>query len=696
MTSSIVTRIVLGLALGLSINVAAGAEEAAAEIDWRSLRSIEDVCRTYPQRTRELFEALDLNRDGLQQVKAAFDSGDLPGACQKLLDYYRDCNSGQWLRENRTSPIDPSPTLADGVLNDEVTFFGLTGKMIRLPNGHIDWRDMGPTHDVEWAFELNRHYNVRWLMNGYLANGNEAYMVKADELVRDWIVSSIPLPETDTNRDFMWRAMEAGIRLREWARLFYGFMDNKNILPATRILMLRSLVDHGNDLRQFHAGGGNHVTMDLSALALLGAAWPQFKQSHDWLMYSVDYLNDQITKQAYPDGVQLELTAHYHEGAAYNFQALADICHEVNVKLPETFATRLRYMWGYLAYVMRPDGGNVLNNDGDRDGCAARVLHYAEFYQQPDWTYIATNGQQGVKPEGQPSIFYPYAGQLIMRNGYDRDAQWAFFDVGPTGIGSHAHFDKLHLSVMAGGRDLLVDSGRFTYSGPIADQFRDPYAKHTRGHNSILIDGRGQARGVHVASDPIPAERYAVTEAFDYARGSMDQYVELEGTAQHTRAVMYVRGKFWVVVDRIDGDRPRQIEALWHWNPRCTVQMNDNAVRSTDADACNLSITPLGEVAWDARIVKGQEQPAPQGWYSIRYNTYEPTDTAVYDAQVIAGTTFAWLLLPYQGAGQPQATAQMTMANKAGAVIRVTLEGKTYDLSVPLADGHKPGLKISE
>src|SRR5690606_15235854 len=107
-------------------------------------------------------------------------------------------------------------------------------------------------------------------------------------------------------------------------------------------------------------------------------------------------------------------------------------------------------------------------------------------------------------PPGAPSVVYPWAGQLVMRSGYDVDAHWAFFDIGPWGTG-HQHNDKLHLSVSAFGRDLLVDGGRFAYRGSLADKFRR-YAVGSASHNVVLIDGNGQDAGPRVAEAPVAEE----------------------------------------------------------------------------------------------------------------------------------------------------------------------------------------------
>ncbi|MCC6681731.1 MAG: alginate lyase family protein [Phycisphaeraceae bacterium] len=670
-------------------------------IDWNNLHSVEQLIAAWPQWTGELFAALDLDRPGLEKVRRAYQAGDLPAACRHLLDYYQTCDSGSWLRWTEPVTVNPDARhdpLADLVMQDRIISQDRPGPLVRMPDGRMDWLDRGPVNDIEWTVFLNRHIFIRALTGAYRATGDPAYVEKIDEFLRDWIVSSQPPPESKQQREgnWMWRPMEMGIRTFSWAPAFYGLMDCPQLRPATRIMMLRSLLDHALGLRQDHSRSGNHATLDLSALSLLGAAWPEFRESNEWLHYSVDYLMKDFSHQVYPDGVQKELTSHYHRYATGNYERLAEVCRNAHLDAAADLDKAIESMWNYTALVLRPDGTNPLNNDSDRERMASEVIDRAGLYNRSDWLYIATNGKQGTQPEGPPSVVFPWAGQLIMRSGYDAEAQWAFFDMGPSGWGSHAHFDRLHLSLAAFGRDLLVDSGRFAYDGQLADKFRDPYARHTRGHNSIVIDGCGQSRANSEAQQPLTADQYRITDDYDFGRQSCDGYTDLQGQARHTRAVMYVRGKFWVVVDRIETDRPRQIEVDWHYHPHCTVEQVGAAVRSTDAEAGNLGIAPLGDVAWDVRIVQGQEQPVLQGWYSERYNSSVPSATAVYSASVQRqGATFAWLLLPYRGDSAFEAPAQLLAVDAAGALLNVMFEGKKYTLMVPLSSARQPALKIN-
>ncbi len=232
---------------------------------------------------------------------------------------------------------------------------------------------------------------------------------------------------------------------------------------------------------------------------------------------------------------------------------------------------------------------------------------------------------------------------MISRSGYDADAHWSFFDIGPWGSG-HQHNDKLNIAVSAYGRDLLVDAGRFAYTGEVAAKFRR-YATGSQGHNVLLFDGKGQGPGVPVTSSPVSDKDYLITDEYDFARGSFDHFIDLEGTCNHTRTLFYSRGDFWVVVDQVSTDRPRKVEALWHWHPENKLKIENDKVYTSNEKG-NLQIIPAGNQKWEVKMVKGQEDPEIQGWYSPEYNKFEPNPTTIFSTQIEGDDTFVWVLYP--------------------------------------------------
>jgi hypothetical protein len=615
----------------------------------------------------------------LETVKTAVAAEDLPLACSALLEYYRTSDTAPWLRSDPPKPGTGRVPEADAILEDTFTLYTITAKVPRRANGGLDWTYNGPNDDREWGWGLNRQQWGRTLIRAYQSTGNPIYIEGFDRFIRDWITSN-PYPGKANNTP-QWRGLETYMRMvGSWSTGFYALQETPEFTPATRILMLSSIPDHAHYARNFHAGGGNWITMELYGLATVAVCWPEFSESDAWFEYAMNRLLPEMSEQVYPDGVQKELTSHYHRVAVHNFYRFAVLAERVGRDVPEDYRSGIERMVNYLAYSMRPSGYGPLNNDSNLDHTRPEILHGAQRLERADWLYIATNGREGEKPDGTPSVVFPWAGQVIMRSGWDLDAHWAFFDVGPLGIG-HWHYDKLHLSISAYGRDLLVDGGRYTYKG---GPWRN-YFVGSASHNVILMDGHGQTRYERQVSEPMTGN-YAVTPDYDYARGTYDGgYPGVEGAATHTRAVVYVRGDYWIVVDRVTTDRPRTIRTLWHFHPDCVVELDTASVASVDEGKGNVRVTPVSDLPWRVELVTGRGEPNIQGWWSHEYNKKEPAVCAVYTAALATDATFAWAIIPGKGPVPPLGTASLEWTGPDAVQVRLQFPGKPVEtVDVPL------------
>lgn len=690
----------------------------ADSTDWRAIRSVEEVWRFYPDRVRFLMEQLDLDKAGLEKVRVAVQKGDTVKAAKALIAYYKESDSGYWLRDTAFDSITADDIqVANNLLENRVSF---SGEEVALPvadNEGWPWFYKGPEKDSEFAYSLNGHQYIISLLKAWQKTNREEYVKKFDRLLRDWIIHN-PLPseqdsmymvlntstETLDWRDITevrWRDIEAGQRMgATWPQTFYGFQQSEAFLPATRLLVLYSIAEHAAYLREYHKEGHNWTTMEMNGLSLVGLAFPEFRQAEAWSRYALEVMQKEINDQVYPDGTQTELSTKTQWVALRRFESLADNFMQAGQAVPESYVKRLEEMYRYLAYCMRPDGHQPLNNDSDREDLRPRVLKAAEKYGRPDWRWIATNGGEGRQPEGVPSAVFPWAGIHVMRDGWGPQAQWAFFDTGPFGTG-HQHSDKLHLSVSAHGRDLLVDGGRYTHENYFSF---DPttwrgYFRSSFSHNVILVDGGGQTSESNRAEAAlVSGVDYLNRPDFDYARGTYGgAYAGVAGQAAHTRAVLYVRGRYWVVVDRITTDRPREIRALWHYAPGLPLQSDGRRqVASTSPGGANLRITPAGPgaVEWTLEMVEGQTEPVIQGWYSETYGSKTPNPTAVYRSDIDGDATFAWVLTPAGGA-VPPVEATLLEADPRQARIRVEVEGEPpVTATIPLREDASPAIEI--
>jgi len=235
---------------------------------------------------------------------------------------------------------------------------------------------------------------------------------------------------------------------------------------------------------------------------------------------------------------------------------------------------------------------------------------------------------------------------------------------------------------------LLVDSGRATYRWT-------PLRRHvfsTAAHNALLIDGQGQAPFDEERDRPIPDSHWSIDSHEVRVHGThvwseLDH--EHEPTVHH-RCVVYRPGEFWLVIDEVRSDQPRTIEALWHFHPECTVEADGASAHTTDADAVNVRVAPIGDTPWRLELARGtQDEQNPndpsaiRGWYSPRYNTVMPTTVARFHGQIDDTATFAWLITTAHG---PAAELRDASLRREGQTVRVkmTLDGQTHDVTVPL------------
>ena len=611
--------------------------------NWKEIKTIEDVCTHYPDRIDYIFKNLDLENNELEDVATAYYNKDVILACQLLLEYYKTKYSERSGREKLPEISVKTSTLGDSIINDVFTFQNVAGKVPRNSSGHLAWAYTGPEDDIEWAWALNRHYPVSSLLSIYNETGNPVYLSYIDKFIKDWILESAPYPGVKSSTA-MWRGLEVSFRVKVWSQVFYDLMRSSVISPATRLLMLSSLPDHAHYARNFHAQN-NWLTMEISGLATFATSWPEFKKSAEYLEYSVSSMVESLKGQVYPDGAQTELSSHYHITALVNFILFKKICEKNKVELPLYFTDQIENMLNYLAYTMRPNGYGLLNNDSNLDYNRERILKAAEEYNREDWKYIASNTKEGVQPQSLPSVVFPWAGHVIYRNGFGSKAHWSFFDIGPWGSG-HQHNDKLHISVSAFGKDFLVDAGRFAYRGEVAAKFRK-YATGSKSHNIILIDGKEQMPGPLLAEKPLSENDYSINENESFVRGSFDKFDGLDGECEHTRTFYYKKDNFWIVVDQIRTDRPREIETLWHWHPDCNATILGNRTLAENEDGSFL-IVPVSNNNWKVNLIKGQKNPEIQGWYSKEYNMYEPNYTSVYSTKIQESANLIWLLIPLE------------------------------------------------
>jgi hypothetical protein len=578
--------------------------------------------------------------------------------------------------------------IADEALRDIFTCQGVTAQVPRLANGGLDWNWRGPKDDPEYMWFLNRLTELPALYVAWRETGEEKYRTTLQAQWLDWIEHN-PRP-AHYSLSGPWRALEAARRLQDsWLPILFdkdGWKAVGEALPPA--LLLASIKEHAECLRDTHALYGNHVISEMAGLTMVALAFPEFRDAPQWLDYALATTRREVARQFYPDGAQTELTNTYQLVTLQSLQQLADMLTAAGREKDWADGRpALENAWNYFVYVMTPMGGGPMDNDSDFVFNAAWVRSLAGGYARADWLYVTSGGKEGNEPAEPPSRFFPWAGQAVMRGGWQSHDQWAFFEAGPYGS-DHQHDDGLQLDMCAEGRELLVDNGRYTYQpGAWRDYFAGP-----SGHNVVLLDGQGTMRPPDVAAGVanIRAEMGPGMDFFSATAPYAGDGVAGQGPGYHTRAVLYVRQRYWIVVDRVlAASGARRLEALWHFHPDCTVRTADGLVYTEDKEKGNLGLLAVNapKGGWGVELIRGRETPTPQGWYSAVFNQKAAATCADFSAVVDGPVTCAWVIWTEPAGHEVKAgRPQVTVREDSAARLRLELQwpdGRVDEATVP-------------
>ena len=197
MTTKIYHNLVLLLAL-----LFAGLQESRAQSD------------------TSVFSKLNLDRKGLENVKAYYLKKDYPQAAAALLKYYRQRQDVHHPDVPATGPIPPPSAEERKKADDGLQhiFFAHKGYKPYFYGDDINWQ-LWPVKDNELRWQLHRMYWWEPTGQQYRATGDEKYAKAWVDQYRDWIKKN-PKGLSAENDRFAWRPLEVSHRVESQTAQF--------------------------------------------------------------------------------------------------------------------------------------------------------------------------------------------------------------------------------------------------------------------------------------------------------------------------------------------------------------------------------------------------------------------------------------------------------------------------------------------
>jgi hypothetical protein len=494
-----------------------------------------------------------------------------------------------------------------------------------------DFARDGLADDEEWRIEWAKFSFGLDLAHAYRETGEDRFLDAWASLVEAWI-ARVPVDHDPTD--------VIGRRLQHWISAWAAFAaapGYPGLGGGLQDRLLESIDDQALYLRTNLTAERNHRTLELYALLVVALSLPQLDRDGDLLAFALCALHENLEADVLPDGVHVERSTHYHLVALRSFLAARENAGRLGLPLPPGYDERLAAACTFALHVHRPDGSIPAFSDADGGDYRDLLLLAGRLLERPDLTYTATAGAAG-EPPAERCVSFPAGGYVVQRSGWGQDGtafadeRFLLLDCGPLGAGGHGHYDLLSLEVAAGGRPLIVDPGRYTYSEAGPNWRR--WFKGTAAHSTVCVDRLDQQpyrRGKPRA--PLARARlcsHVAVPGLDVVRAEAHSPAY---EAVHERTVVFVAGAYWIVVDRLRGEVPHRYALRF--------QLAAEAQGRTVVEGCVVRAPGLA-------LVLDEDHPPElaEGWVSPLYGVKHraPAVVAVHEGEPDA--TFVTLVHP--------------------------------------------------
>jgi len=570
----------------------------------------------------------------------------------------------------------------------------------------LDARRIG---DSKVIWELNRHQWLVRLGQAYCLTRDERYAERFAAGVLEWMRSNPP--ELGIN----WASsLEVAFRIVAWSWALLLFLGSRALSPEVFAEMLESISAHASHVERYlsyYFSPNTHLTGEALGLFYAGTVFPELRGARRWRRLGQRILVAESARQVLDDGVYFERATCYQRYTAEIYLHFLVLARRNGLDVPADVSERLERMLDFLLAVRGPDGS--MPQIGDADGgwllpLAARApddlrglfAEAAAVFPRPAYVWAAgaaapetlwmfgpsaTKTVQTVTPQPPdrpPSQLFADGGYVVMRSGWDRGAHQLLFDVGPLGCpvsGGHGHADLLSIQCVAFGEPYLVDPGTYCYTAE--PDWRD-FFRSTAAHSTVMIDGLDQAltRGPFgwQTRPAASLRQWKTSPTIDVAEAEHTAYGQLTHPVGHRRRVLWVKPRFWVIVDELEGSGEHEVELRFQFAPLEVTVAPDLWARARGARGHGLLLRPFAKARLTAEVLAGVPSPI-QGWVSPDYGLRRAAPTLVYSAVVTRlPLRIATLLYPVeQPLASPPPVVTLTGASGVEALL---IDGERIEL----------------
>jgi heparinase II/III-like protein len=501
---------------------------------------------------------------------------------------------------------------------------------------HLDAESVGD-HKVIW--ELNRHQWLVRLAQAYRLTGDERYTRAFLDTVADWIRAN------PRGVGINWASsLEVSLRLMSWTWALVLFRHSPLLTPAAfrpLVAALRAHAVYVEKYLSYYFSPNTHLTGEALGLFYAGVVFPTLPRAHRWRTLGARILADESVRQVHGDGVYFEQSTCYQRYTVDSYLHFLVLAARAGVTVTPPVRDRVQRMVDVLLALRRPDGSMPVIGDADGGSLlplgtrapddyralfstAAAVFHRADYAWAagglaPETVWML--GDEGARafgelrpapPAGPASRLFAQGGYAVMRASWEDRAHQLIVDAGPLGCpvsGGHGHADLLSVQCAAFGEPYLVDPGM---SGYTADPVWREYFRSTAAHSTVSVDGQSQAATAGAFRwQQRPAarvQRWTSTDTADVIDAVSDAYGRLADPVTHRRRVLFVKPRYWLIVDDLLGSAEHRVDVGFQFAP-LRVDGDGSWVRAHGRAGSGLLLRAFATAPLAADVIEGWVAP---------------------------------------------------------------------------------------
>ena len=593
-----------------------------------------------------------------------------------IYDHYPKSNNGKEVLYDFFNEGDIDT--ADKLMEDIYTIPRYEPVKLRSP---LSWRE-NPYDEKYWRYIHYSLRETRHLLYAYKMTGNERYINKLKKNINSFIdtgmnnddISDIinsPLESCETKRCmYVWEYHTTAYRTLVLINTWWKLREENLLDYELNEKMLKAMSVHGDFLMEdcHYEGEHNHGIIEASALYILATNFPNLPNADKWYNTSETRIKSGLNTLIDEDGILVENSPYYHFYVMRIYWNLHKYLEkQKNYELKDCIEYKLNKMISYGTYILQPNIETPLIGASLRN----EVRLKGEFLEIADtdneFLYILTRGMNGTQPE-KYNIYYPIAGQTIIRSGWEKGEDFKhqtqlIFDIGPYRT-THSDLDALSFQLFGESIALLPDAGLYTYE---KNKYRN-YFHGTSSHNTIVVDGKDQKKGKAYAG--LFYENGPVV----YQSGQHALY----DNVVHQRGILMLNKKYILIIDNLLADKIHNYDLIFHFYPDMNISLHNMTILGNYENEEKVSLHPLIQEGLKTYTFLAEESPV-KGWCSWEYEKAIPCYSVSY-SKINRSTSFITLI--EIGKPDEKLSADLITFSDKEIIVNLATKENNYNINI--------------